>query len=112
MIKSAIKPDEQADQAKHEFVYSLLPHAGEWRDGQLVPEAYALNYPLLNGYLPGGHPGSLPQTYRLAGGDAGNVIVENVKQTGQEGGRRVETQGSSLQFPILPYEIKTFKVWF
>ena len=149
LIKSAIKPDEQADQGKHEFVYSLLPHAGEWRDGQLVPEAYALNYPLLNGYLPGGQPGSLPQTYRLAEVDADNVIVETVKKAEQEDAwivrlyeykqsrsnavtlsfgkairkavecnlveeedRPVETQGSSLQFPILPYEIKTFKVWF
>jgi len=148
LIKSAINPDEQADQGKHEFVYSLLPHAGEWRDGQFVPEAYALNYPMLNGYLPGGQPGSLPQTYRLAEVDADNVIVETVKKAEQEDAwivrlyeykqsrsnavtlsfgkaiRKavecnlveedwpVETQGSSLQFPILPYEIKTFKVWF
>ena len=45
LIKSGIDPDPQADQGRHVFTYSLLPHAGGWREGGVVREAYALNDP-------------------------------------------------------------------
>jgi alpha-mannosidase len=149
LIKSAIKPDEQADQGWHEFTYSLLPHAGDWRQGGVVPAAYELNVPLLNGTVPGGQAGPLPPVYRFVEADSDHVIVETVKKAegeeawvvrayeykqsrssevtlnfGQairkavecnlveEEDRPVAYEGCSLRFPILPYEIKTFKVWF
>ncbi len=46
LIKSAIHPDYMADQGKHEFTYALLPHSGDWREGNTVPEAWDLNSPL------------------------------------------------------------------
>jgi alpha-mannosidase len=47
LLKSAIHPDPDADRGRHRFTYSLLPHAGDWRDGQVVRRAYELNAPLL-----------------------------------------------------------------
>jgi alpha-mannosidase len=46
LIKAAIHPDPTADQGEHEFTYSLLPHLGDWREGQTVKQAWYLNHPL------------------------------------------------------------------
>lgn len=47
LIKSGIHPDPEADQGTHMFTYSLLPHKGDWTDGQVEEEAYDLNQPLV-----------------------------------------------------------------
>jgi alpha-mannosidase len=47
LLKSAIFPDPQADRGQHRFTYSLLPHQGDWRAGQVVRRAYELNAPLV-----------------------------------------------------------------
>jgi alpha-mannosidase len=46
LLKGAVFPDPDADRGLHRFTYSLLPHAGDWRDGQVVRRAYELNAPL------------------------------------------------------------------
>ena len=46
LIKSGKYPDPNADQGNHYFTYSLLPHQGDWVDGQTVQEAWSLNNPL------------------------------------------------------------------
>lgn len=46
LIKSAVSPDAHADRREHEFTYSLLPHAGDWREASVVQQAFALNDPL------------------------------------------------------------------
>lgn len=47
LIKSAINPDETADQGEHLFTYALLPHEGDWVCGNTVQEAAFLNSGLL-----------------------------------------------------------------
>jgi alpha-mannosidase len=47
LIKSALVPDDQADQGHHAFTYSLLPHAGDWLEGGTVQEAWDLNAPMI-----------------------------------------------------------------
>src|SRR5699024_2137190 len=46
LLKSAIHPDPHADEGHHEFTYSLLPHEGNWQEGETVKEAWELNNPL------------------------------------------------------------------
>jgi alpha-mannosidase len=46
LLKGGIHPDPDADRGQHRFTYSLLPHAGDWRAGQVVRRAYELNAPL------------------------------------------------------------------
>jgi len=46
LLKGAIFPDPNADRGHHRFTYALLPHAGDWREGQVVRRAYELNAPL------------------------------------------------------------------
>lgn len=46
LIKSGIDPDPNADIGEHKFVYSLMPHKGNWFEAGIAKEAYELNYPL------------------------------------------------------------------
>ena len=46
LLKAAMHPDIEQDQGEHEFTYSLLPHAGDFVDADVVPKAWALNQPL------------------------------------------------------------------
>lgn len=80
LLKSAIEPDETADRGEHVFTYSLLPHEGDWRQGQVVKEAYALNYPLRVGLIRDAQEGSLPPAGQFARVDAGHVLIETIKK--------------------------------
>jgi alpha-mannosidase len=40
-------PDPDADRGRHEFTYSLLPHVGDWRQGETVRRAWELNSPMV-----------------------------------------------------------------
>ena len=46
LLKAATSPDYLQDQGMHEFTYSLLPHGGDFVEGHVVQEAYALNDPM------------------------------------------------------------------
>ena len=47
LIKSGIYPNVNADIGKHEFTYSIYPHAGRWQEARTVEMAYSLNVPLV-----------------------------------------------------------------
>ena len=47
LLRGTEYPDPHADLGEHEFAYCLLPHGGDWREGDTVREAYALNVPLV-----------------------------------------------------------------
>src|SRR5581483_7326376 len=79
LIKSGIQPDPKADRGEHRFVYSLLPHAGDWYAGGTVEHGYRLNNPLLAVREPA-HRGSLPPSLSLVHCTAPHVMVETVKQ--------------------------------
>lgn len=46
LLKSATNPDYKQDQGEHNFTYSLLPHKGDFVEGETVKEAFALNQPM------------------------------------------------------------------
>lgn len=79
LLKSGIHPNPHADNEVHHFVYSLYPHQGDWRQGQTVSMAYALN----NGFssLPvTAGKGELPEKMSMLSVDAPNVIIESIKR--------------------------------
>ena len=84
LLRSPTYPDPDADQGEHRFTYSLLPHPGDWRAGT-VPEAYALNDPLILRRVSGGK-GSLARL-SLVAVETPNVVIETVKQA--EDGRGI-----------------------
>ncbi len=81
LIKSAIEPDAQADLGQHLFTYSLLPHPGDWRTGEVARRAYELNMPLMAKVpTPRAHPNALPAEVSLAALDCDHVILETIKR--------------------------------
>jgi alpha-mannosidase len=74
LIKSALVPDETADQGEHIFTYSLYPHLGDWYSGGTVREAWSLNQPLT---LCAGNP--LHNIMSLFEFSLANVMVDSVK---------------------------------
>jgi len=138
LIKCATYPDYAQDQGLHRFTYALLPHEGDWVNGQTIQEAWDLNQPLkvLEGALDCA-PRSL---FSLS---ADHVVIDAVKKaededkvilrlhesTGRRGPVEItsdyriqswqecdllerptgkKTSSSTLTFMIKPYEIKTF----
>jgi alpha-mannosidase len=78
LLRSPTFPDPEADQGEHRFVYSLLPHTGDWRAARTVPAAYELNDPLILRRVSGGADYQEPMS--LVSVDAPNVVIETVKQ--------------------------------
>lgn len=79
LIKAGTWPNPDADKEQHEFIYSLYPHAGGWREGKTVQMAYNLNVPLLT-FIEEKHEGILPEKFSLLKLNKDNVIVEVVKK--------------------------------
>ena len=82
--RSPTEPDETADQGWHEFTYSLLPHAGAWRDSDVIHEAYALNDPLMALPMLANPQSVFPAVYAWAELDTDHVILETVKKAEDE----------------------------
>lgn len=82
--RAPTEPDPGADQGLHTFNYSLLPHAGTWRESAVIAEAYTLNQPLWGALLPPNPSGSLPLAFALARLDCDHVILETVKKAEDE----------------------------
>jgi len=79
LIKSATYPNPKADKEKHEFVYSLYPHYGGFKEGNTVQAAYMLNQPLIAREIQAQN-GCLPSEYSFINCDNNNIIIETVKK--------------------------------
>lgn len=93
LLRSPTWPDPMADRGRHEFVYSLYPHAGSWSESQVVRRGQELNQPLLTFVpdrpLPGNRP--LPGTYSFFSVEGSGVIIDAVK---------LAEEGSGLVFRL------------
>ncbi len=82
LLRSPQNPDPRADQAVHEFTYSLFPHAGNHLSGGVIKVGYELNVPLkaLNIETNQGS-GTLPSRFSLISVDVENVVIESIKKS-------------------------------
>ena len=80
LLRSPEWPDPHADEGHHEFIYSLYPHAGTWRDAQTVRRGYELNYKLL-AIRSQKHDGTLPAEYSFIKIESDNVVLTAVKKS-------------------------------
>lgn len=76
LLRGTTLPDPIADLGHHQFTYSLLPHAGDWRS-KTIPAAYGLNDPLIVVSNPGGGSLSSQQLFAV---DRDHVVIETIKQ--------------------------------
>jgi len=79
LLRAPEWPDPHADEGKHEFTYSLYPHAKDWKSAMTVHRGYELNYPLLT-YATPAHTGTLPATHSFFSSDANGTVITAVKQ--------------------------------
>ncbi|GAB2319306.1 alpha-mannosidase [Alkalibacterium sp. s-m-22] len=80
LIKSGIHPDPEADKGMHDFTYSILPHSGDWYEGNVEREAWDLNNPL----KPVKASKSLLTRDSFFKIDAENVILHTIKKAEKE----------------------------
>ncbi|HTV53643.1 MAG TPA: glycosyl hydrolase-related protein, partial [Terriglobia bacterium] len=67
------------DQGPHDFIYSMYPHAGGWREAGTERAGYELNYPLV-GKPVDGHEGQLASSHSFASIEPANVILTAIKK--------------------------------
>jgi alpha-mannosidase len=79
LLRSPKWPDPQADMGRHEFTYSLYPHAGNWKDAGTVRRGYELNVPLF-AVVTQPHGGSLPPARSFIELSAPNVVLTAFKK--------------------------------
>lgn len=75
LIKSATDPYPEADQGLHSFTYSLYVHEGDWKKGQTMEEALALNVPA---YVLADFDQQQEQSFLQV--DHNNVLIDSVKK--------------------------------
>ena len=79
VLKRPTYPNPDADEGKHVFTYSLIPHSEDFREGGVIQEAYSLNQPLNNVEVCSKN-GDLPENYSLVSCDKNSVMIETVKK--------------------------------
>ncbi|MDU4325026.1 MAG: alpha-mannosidase [Clostridium celatum] len=79
LLKSGILPNTTSDQELHNFIYSIYPHTGDYKDAGTVKMAYNLNVPLYS-KVEEAHEGSLESKSSLVKVDKDNVIIEVIKK--------------------------------
>ncbi len=77
-LKCSTDPNPEADQGRHYFVYSLLPHSGDFRT-KTVEAAYALNQSFETMVLAENKEGTLKDEYSFVNISERNAVVEAVK---------------------------------
>lgn len=68
----------------HDFCYSLLPHGGDLRDGEVMENANALNSPPTATSLTGNQSGRLPIERSFFEVDNASVFIETIKRAERE----------------------------
>jgi len=79
LLKSPLSPDPMADRGKSTAIYSLYPHAGDWKKAKTVLKGYELNYPLLSSFVSEG-TGDLPEKHSFFSIEPDNLILTAVKK--------------------------------
>ncbi|MDH7568859.1 MAG: glycoside hydrolase family 38 C-terminal domain-containing protein [Armatimonadota bacterium] len=140
LLRGPEGPDPRADEGVHEFTYALLPHAGDWRQGDTVQQAAQLNVPLSAvpvdaeappvSYLQVEGPAVLEALKPAEDGDGvilrlyepngarGQVTVRHAFPASavlacnlvEENESELPHQGGCFSFTILPFQVRTFRL--
>ena len=71
--------EEINDQGEHIMSYSIVPHTGNYIEGDVVKKAYAFNNPLIAQQI-NNPDGNLPQDFSLVKTDCGNIVIDTIKK--------------------------------
>ncbi len=84
LLRACQPPAPNADRGPHVFTYALLPHAEDFRGGEVVENAYALNSPPVAHAMTGNQRGSLPLQRSFFEIDNAGVFIEAIKKAERE----------------------------
>lgn len=102
LLRSPRWPDNTADIGVHEFTYSLYPHEGGWREGDVVRQGFELNQPMTL-YATAAHEGVRPSAASLLEVRSRHGIVDAIKIAEDSGGtviRLYESGGGREQLEL------------
>jgi alpha-mannosidase len=79
LVRAPKHPNPQSDLYVHQLTYRLYPHAGDFRTGGTIRNAWEMNCPILA--LPAAkHPGTLPACHSFVTLHNDNVLLEALKK--------------------------------
>ena len=112
LLKSPIHPNPWSDLGRHEIVYYLYPHPGDYRSGRVYERAYEV-WAGLRAVEKGSEGGSLPPRASLLEAQPG-VIVEAIKLSEDGSGlvvRLYEVEGRARDTVVnLAEEVEAYEV--
>jgi len=79
VIHGATYPDPEADRGRHELLYSLLPHRGDWKAAEVTRRGLEISAPLI-ACAPLVHAGALPAVHSFVRVGPSNVILSALKK--------------------------------
>jgi len=79
LVRTSYSPDPKPDYGRHEIVYSIYPHSGDWRDAQTYRRGYEVNHPLEAVIVEERAGGDLPEIFSLLEVKPANMVVSCVK---------------------------------
>ncbi len=79
VLRAPTAPDLFADQGNNSFIYSAMPHSGDFRNAGVVKEAHFLNMPLIVRQLKTGQKGQMPPELSFVRSNSENIIIDTAK---------------------------------
>jgi alpha-mannosidase len=80
LLRSPTWPDPTADRGRHEFSYSLYPHAGNWKQALTARRGYEFNYKLFAQQVQP-HQGPMTARHSFVDLTPDHVILTAMKKT-------------------------------
>ena len=128
IVHGATAPDPEADRGRHELLYSLVPHAGTWKEAVTARRGVEFNNALMarTGMT---HAGTLPSAHSFVQAAPANIVLSTLKMESGYNSRNLvvrlyETFGNkteakiSFPWPVQAVEmdlierpVKTAAVW-
>lgn len=103
LLTSGIYPHTNADNGKHSFTYSLMPHIGSWQSAGVVNEAWLLNEkPIATAKIPSI---CIEGEYSMCSSSAQNVIITAVKRSEDRKGLVIRLYESCGQRTLTDIEL-------
>jgi alpha-mannosidase len=78
-VRGGYQDQASQDIGRHDILYALAPHVGDWRKGNVPWQAKRLNQPLL-AFATTAHPGALGKSFSLVSVNTNQVQIEALKK--------------------------------
>jgi alpha-mannosidase len=87
LVRSGYNPDPTPDLGKHEILYSIYPHKGNWKNAMVFRRGYEINHPLEAFVVTrrGNAGGSRPESDSFIRVSADNVVISCAKSAEDSG---------------------------